>query len=263
MSSINYENLNDSQKKHILDTLYLEKKLSFQDIAEKYGTYANKLRRDAKKFNIKIRNKSQAQKNALTTGKHKHPTKGTNRPTDVKEKIGRGVMQSWDELSEEELKIRKDKSRDNWQTMNEEIKSGILKSANEAARLSSKTGSKLEKFLLNRLLQDGYRIDFHKEQMLSNTKLQIDLFLPTMNLAIEVDGPSHFSPIWGQEALDRNKKYDEKKNGLLTGKGLSLIRIKQTKDFSTARALSIYDKLLTIITDQTFKNHTLIEIEDN
>jgi len=263
MSSINYENLNDSQKKHILDTLYLEKKLSFQDIAEKYGTYANKLRRDAKKFNIKIRDKSQAQKNALNTGKHKHPTKGTSRPTEVKEKIGRGVMQSWDELSEEELKIRKDKSRDNWQTMNEEIKSGILKSANEAARLSSKTGSKLEKFLLNKLLQDGYRIDFHKEQMLSNTKLQIDLFLPTMNLAIEVDGPSHFSPIWGQEALDRNKKYDEKKNGLLTGKGLSLIRIKQTKDFSTARALSIYEKLLIIITDQTFKKHTLIEIEDN
>jgi very-short-patch-repair endonuclease len=263
MSSINYENLNDSQKKHILDTLYLEKKLSFQDIAEKYGTYANKLRRDAKKFNIKIRDKSQAQKNALNTGKHKHPTKGTSRPTEVKEKIGRGVMQSWDELSEEELKIRKDKSRDNWQTMNEEIKSGILKSANEAARLSSKTGSKLEKFLLNKLLQDGYRIDFHKEQMLSNTKLQIDLFLPTMNLAIEVDGPSHFSPIWGQEALDRNKKYDEKKNGLLTGKGLSLIRIKQTKDFSTARALSIYEKLLIIITDKTFKKHTLIEIEDN
>ena len=48
--------------------------------------------------------------------------------------------------------------------------------------------------------------------------------------------------------------------------GLLLINLNmfaQTKDFSTARALCIYEKLLTIITDQTFKNHTLIEIEDN
>lgn len=263
MSSINYDKLNDSQKKHILDTLYLGKKLSFQDIAEKYDTYANKLRRDAKKFNIKIRDKSQAQKNALNTGKHKHPTKGKERSSSTKAKIGKGVMKSWDSLSDAELELRRDKGRANWETMDDQTKADILKLANEAARLSSKTGSKLEKFLLNKLLQDGYKIDFHKEQMLSNTKLQIDLFLPTMNLAIEVDGPSHFSPIWGQEALDRNKKYDEKKNGLLTGKGLSLIRVKQTKDFSIARANLIYQRISDIITNKIFTNTSLIEIEDN
>jgi very-short-patch-repair endonuclease len=172
-------------------------------------------------------------------------------------------MRSWDSLSDEELRARQDKSRANWETMDDQTKADILKLANEAARLSSKTGSKLEKYLLDRLLQEGYKIDFHKEQMLSNTKLQIDLFLPTMNLAIEVDGPSHFSPIWGEDALERNKRYDEKKNGLLTGKGLSLIRVKQTKDFSMARANIIYQQLLDIITNQTFKSTSLIEIEDN
>lgn len=262
MSLTDYDSLNDSQKKHILDSLYIGKKLSFQDIAEQYNTYPNKLRRDAKKFSIKIRNKSQAQKNALKTGKHKHPTKGNERPSSVKEKIGKGVMTAWDNLSEKEFELRQEKSRNNWETMDDAAKVEILRLANEAARRSSKTGSKLEKFLLNKLLQDGYKIDFHKEQMLSNTKLQIDLFLPTMNLAIEVDGPSHFSPIWGEEALQRNKKYDEKKNGLLAGKGLSLIRIKQTKDFSTTRANIIYQQILDIIANQTFKNTSLIEIED-
>lgn len=263
MSSINYEHLNEAQRKQLLNELYIKNKLSFNDIANQYHTYANKLRRDAKKFNIKIRDKSQAQKNALKTGKHKHPTKGKERPSSTKAKIGKGVMKSWDSLSDTELKARRDKSRANWETMDDQTKADILKLANEAARSSSKTGSKLEKYLLDKLLQDGYKVDFHKEQMLSNTKLQLDLFLPTINLAIEVDGPSHFSPIWGEEALERNKRYDEKKNGLLTGKGVSLIRVKQIKDFSTARADMIYQQISNIITSQTFKNSSLIEIEDN
>ena len=122
--------------------------------------------------------------------------------------------------------------------------------------------SKLEKFILTQLLKDGYRVDFHKEQMLSNTKLQVDLFLPTINLAIEIDGPSHFAPIWGQDALTKNQKYDEKKNGLLIGKGLSLIRIKQTKDFSKTRANIIYTKLLNLLINKTYTNNSITEIED-
>jgi very-short-patch-repair endonuclease len=116
--------------------------------------------------------------------------------------------------------------------------------ANEAVRATSKTGSKLEKYLLQKLLADGYKVDFHKEQTLLNTKLQIDLFLPTHNIAIEVDGPSHFEPVWGDDSLNRNKKYDAKKEGLITGKGWGLIRIKQTKDFSKSRADVIYTRLI-------------------
>jgi very-short-patch-repair endonuclease len=144
----------------------------------------------------------------------------------------------------------------------EEDKANIVKSANTAARLSSKTGSKLEKFLLEKLLVDGYVVEFHKEQMLSNTKLQVDLFLPTINLAIEVDGPSHFSPIWGEETFKKNQKYDEKKNGLLIGKGLGLIRIKQQKDFSTARANLIYSRLIDCLKNNKYSSGTVLEIED-
>jgi very-short-patch-repair endonuclease len=258
----NYKSLSDKEKKNILDKLYVSKKMSLGDVAKECGTYANQIRRDAKKFNITIRDKSEAQKNALSTGKHKHPTKGTVRTEETKEKIGLGVMDSWNNLSSKELQRRKEKSRLNWESLPDDEKELILKSANTAARESSKTGSKLEKFILNQLLKDGYRVEFHKEQMLSNTKLQIDLFLPTMNLAIEVDGPSHFSPIWGSDALIKNQKYDEKKNGLLIGKGLSLIRIKQTKDFSKTRANLIYSRLLDLLTQKTYHQNNITEIED-
>lgn len=244
-----YAELSEYDKKNILIKLYNDEKLSFASIAKQYNTYANKVRRDAKKFGIEIRDKSEAQKNALETGSHKHPTKGQKRSEHTKQQIGVSVMKAWDDLTDNELDARKEQSRKKWESLDQNTKDNILKMANEAVRLASKTGSKLEKYLLNKLINDSYKVDFHKEQTLSNTKLQIDLFLPTMNLAIEVDGPSHFEPVWGDDSLKRNKKYDNKKEGLIIGKGWHLIRIKQTKDFSKTRADVIYNELIQAIKD--------------
>ena len=244
-----YNELSDKQKKDLLIQEYEKNKKSFQDIAATCDTYANKIRRDAIKYKIKIRDKSQAQKNALKTGKASHPTEGKERSETVKNKIGLSVMTSWENLDDQTLQQRKEKARQNWENLSDDTKENILREANIAVREASKSGSKLEKYLFNRLLKDGYRVDFHKEQSLLNTKLQIDLFLPTLNVAIEVDGPSHFKPVWGQDNLKRNKGYDNKKTGLILGKGLVLIRIKQTKDFSKARAETIYNALHQHIKD--------------
>lgn len=238
-----YNKLSDDGKKDLINKLYVDQELSFADIATQYNTYANKVRRDAIKFKIAIRDKSEAQKNALSKGKHKHPTKGKKRDENIKAKIGKSVMNRWQNLSEQEIKVIKQKAKDNWEKMSDDEKLNMKQSAQVAVRQSSKTGSKLEKYLLNRLLNDGWKVDFHKEQMLLNTKLQIDLFLPTINTAIEVDGPSHFLPVWGEDSLQKNIKYDNKKNGLILGKGLALVRIKQVKDFSPTRADLIYDRL--------------------
>lgn len=242
-----YSKLSDNEKKSILKNMYEKQNLSLAIIANELGTYANKIRRDAIKFGIKLKDKSSAQQNALSSGRHKHPTKGTQRDDSTKEKIGKGVLKSWEELSDEDRKNRREVARKNWQKLSEDEKEMILKSANDAVRLSSKIGSKLERYLFGRLLQDGFKVDFHKEQILSNTKLQIDLFLPTMNVAVEVDGPSHFKEVWGESSLKKNIKYDNKKTGLILGKGLALIRIRQTMDFSNSRANMIYEKLLDVL----------------
>lgn len=244
-----YNSLSDDDKKNMLYKLYVEEQKSLGQIAQILNTYTNKLRRDAKKFNITLRNKSEAQKNALSTGVHKHPTKGLQRTEETKQKIGVGVMDSWQELSEEELNNRKTLAKEQWNKLSDDKKQQMLKLANEAVRKSSKEGSKLEKFLLTKLLSDGYSVDFHKEQILSNSKLQIDLFIPKLNVAIEVDGPSHFENIWGDDTLDKNTKYDQKKQGLLVGRGIKLIRIKQIGDFSKTRASIVYKKLLSLIND--------------
>lgn len=265
ISKTSYSLLSDIEKEKILKDLYINQNKSFADIAEIYGTYANRIRRDAKKLKIEIRTKSEAQKNALSTGKHKHPTKGKNRDDITKQKIGMGVLKSWDALSDSEMNSRKEKARLAWESLDENTKDNILKKANQAVRDASKTGSKLEKFLFQALISDGYKVEFHKEQVLVNTKLQIDIFLPTMNTAIEVDGPSHFEPVWGNESLQRNKKYDNKKTGLILGKGWNLIRIKQTKDFSESRASLIYDNLKSTLDEikaKTTNTNRIIELGD-
>lgn len=261
-----YNELNDNSKEQTIRELYVVKKQSFQQIAEQLGTYSNKIRRDAIKFKIPIRDKQQAQKNALKNGTHKHPTKGTQRSEQTKNKIGKGVLDSWESLTAQEVLDRKNKAKAQWDKLSNDQKENMINKANQAVRNSSKTGSKLEKFLTNKLLSDGYKIDFHKEQLLSNTRLQIDIFIPSLNIAIEVDGPSHFLPVWGEDALNRNIKYDNKKTGLILGKGCAMIRIKQTKDFSKSRALLVYEKLLDTLKNIEKKfpdiNNRIIEIGD-
>lgn len=262
---MNYEKMSDTEKKNTIQKLYEKDNKSFQTIANELGTYSNKIRRDAIKFKINIRDKSKAQKNALQTGKHKHPTKGKVRTDNTKMKIGMAVLKSWEDLSSSELQSRKQKAKENWENLSEDEKSNMQQKANEAVRRTSKVGSKLEKFIFENLLKDGYKVVFHQEQALLNTKLQIDLFIPSINVAIEIDGPSHFLPVWGEDALQKNINYDNKKEGLILGKGLKLIRIKQLRDFSKTRSQILYDNLKQILVNIANKqtSETKFSIEDN
>jgi very-short-patch-repair endonuclease len=261
MNTSNYKLLSDKQKQQVIKDLYIKQKLSLGDIAEQLNTYPNKIRRDAKRFNITLRDKSDAQKNALKTGKHKHPTKGTQRDEETIQKIGLGVMQNWESMSKSEKQRRVEQAKEQWENLSEDQKELMQKKAIDAVRKSSKEGSKLEKFILKALLSNGYKVDFHKEQMLSNTKLQIDIFLPAHNIAIEVDGPSHFEPVWGDDALKRNQKYDSKKTGLLVGKGIKLIRVTQKHDFSKARASVLVGAIINTINEIISQKQSVNTIE--
>jgi len=257
-----YQQMNDTNKQKMIQKLYVEDKLSFGEIADKYQTYPNKIRRDAIRFNIPIRNRSEAQKNVLTEGKAVHPTKGKARTKEEKDKIAHGVYVSWNNLSEDERNKRKLDSKERWENLDDSVKESMLSSAYVAIRKTSVEGSKLEKFLLTQLIDHNYKVEFHKEQILSNTKLQIDIFLPEKNVAIEVDGPSHFRPVWGEDSLTKNQKYDRKKTGLILGKGIKLIRIKQEHDFSKARANLLANKLMTILKTIDSSKDNLFNIED-
>lgn len=258
----NYNHYSDSEKAKLIHKYYIVENKSFQEIAKMYDTYPNRIRRDAKKLGIKSRSKSDAQKLALESGRIKHPTKDTKRSESVKDKIGNSVMKSWESLTDEEMQDRREKAKNNWDKLSDTEKQKLREEANVAIRTSSLEGSKLEKFLHKKLIENGYRVEAHKEHLLVATKLHIDLFLPEANIAIEVDGPSHFEPVWGDDRLSKTQEYDNKKTGILIGKKISLIRIKQTRDYSKSRAGLLLNKLLKAI-DETIKNKTeYLEIGD-
>ncbi len=59
----------------------------------------------------------------------------------------------------------------------------------------------------------------------TNRYLEIDFFIPEVGLAIEVNGVTHYSPIYGKKRFERQLKNDEIKRNLCKELGLILIEI--------------------------------------
>lgn len=199
--------------------------MSFYELAEKYNTYPNKIRRLLKKHNIPLRDRSEAQALALERNRKEHPTAGKQRPQDEKIRISQGMHKFWDQISPEDYQKAVERGRQNWDNITDEQKLEMSARAAEANRRAAKEGSSIEKYLLGVLIEAGYVVNYHQKNVLS-TNLELDFYLPELKVAIEIDGPSHFKPIWGQEALERQIKYDTEKSGILLAHGAVLIRVK-------------------------------------
>lgn len=223
---------------------------SIGEIAEQFGSYPNKIRRMLLKAGKALRSHSEAQAKAIAAGRHKHPTKGVKRSEAVKKKISEGVYTVWKNLSEDELRQRSQTAKEQWAKMSLGERQKIQQAAIKAIRKSAAEGSKLEKFLHEVLTEANYVVEFHKENLLANIKLHVDIFLPTLSVAIEIDGPSHFLPIWGEDNLQRNMKSDLEKTGLLLSNNIVLIRIRhRQKNVSQKLKRTIKEKLLSKLDD--------------
>ena len=225
--SNNYSSLSDKDKRSFIQQMYWDLSLGFADISKIIGSYPNRIRRDAGKYGIQIRTRGEAQKLALATGRHTHPTEGKKLSDKTKNQIGSKVSKSWNSASKDEKNRRKQMSKERWDAMPQAQKDDMQKAAGNAIRLAAKEGSKLEKFLHKVLIEGGYRTSCHREHMIKNEKMHIDLFCDEIDLAIEVDGPSHFRKIWSDKGFERQKQSDRVKNGLLQGKDLVVVRIQQ------------------------------------
>ena len=217
-------------------SLYQKEGKSTYEIAEEIGTYPNKIRRILKKHGVVLKTRSQAQRNALQGGRATHPTDGKVRTKEERIKISASVQSYWEGMSEEEYSSRSEGARQRWYSMTEEERSRISGMALQAIQKAGKEGSKLEKFLLTEVSSAGYYVEFHRKGIIPNENLEIDLYIPELKTIIEVDGPSHFLPIWGEEKLQKQIKADSHKTGLILSKGYVIIRVKSLGDFVSLNA---------------------------
>ena len=210
--------------------LYEKEQLSTYEIAKKMNTYPNKIRRVLIKHGVSMKTKSEAQKNALEKGAAKIPTMGKKRTKEEKIKISKSLKNRWENISEEEYKKHINQCRDRWSKMSDVEKKAMNDTAIAAIRKAGKEGSKLEKFLKAELTKEGFSVETHKKDLFSATSLEIDMYIVGLKTIIEIDGPSHFLPIWGEEKLHKQIKADQQKTGLILGRGFAIIRVKHLSD---------------------------------
>ena len=91
------------------------------------------------------------------------------------------------------------------------------------------------------------------------------MYIPDLKTIIEVAGPSHFLPIWGDDHLSKQEKFDLKKNGTLLSRGFVVIRVKALNAASLSRTKKLLDNIIEHLESikESFpsKSRRFIEVE--
>lgn len=236
---------------------YIRQLKSTRQIAKEVKVSPALVSKHLKKYNIPVRTKSEAQ--SLYLQKGTHPTKGKEHSEETKRAIGKKTLERWKNLPEEEKAKSVEIGKKSYQLRGAELKA----SGHKACRKSAYKGSKLEHYLDKYLRDKGITVEVHKN-MLTNERLEVDLFLPEKKIVIEVNGPSHYKPISGEEKLLKQQKADLEKRGLVTSAGYIMIVVRNLKKYSIVRYAEIADKVYNVITNMDFKTFSAkyTEIED-
>lgn len=254
-------NIQDKEYCKYITEQYNNNKSTYE-IAEELQTYANRIKRDLVKLGVALRDRKESQKAALSSGRKPHPTQGKQRSNEVKLKISKKMCEFWENMDEETLNKRSAFAKARWEAMSLEERQNMQTLAAQGLREAAKHGSALEKELLIVLTNRGYSVEQHKCDLLPNEKLHIDLYISSAATAIEIDGPTHFLPIWGEERLKKTMVSDAKKTGLLISRGIKIIRVKLLqKTVSQTRQQELADEIIRLLSLKVRKK--FIEIEVN
>jgi very-short-patch-repair endonuclease len=221
---------------------------SIREIAMLYETYPNKISRALKKSGKELRSREEAAKVAVNAGKIKPPMLGKKRTQEEKDNISVKRSQKWKEMPDKDLEDFRQAAKERWDSLSVQDRMDNQRKAGEALRRASVEGSKAEKFLYERLTKEGYDVIIHKTGLIPGQKYEVDLFMPSMLIAIEIDGPQHFLPVYGEENLRRNIKYDSIKNGALLGRGMCVIRVRyMLKHNSQSSNVRLFELVLNTV----------------
>lgn len=235
-----------SEHEQLIKSYVVDKKSTHQ-IANEYKISQTKVRKILIDSGVKLRSRSESQK-IVVDKKIKegiHPTMGKHRSEEEKLAIGGSLLKYWDKNEKARKKMAKHAEK-TLKKLPKTEKVASQKKATKGIIKASRFGSKLENFLYKFLCDKGLFPKQHLN-MLENEKLEVDLYVPEHKTVIEVDGPSHYLPIWGQDKLEKQQRADKEKVGLLLSKGYNYIRLKHLQRFSKVRYLSaaqkVYDNL--------------------
>lgn len=249
---------------------FLKKELatkSIRQIADELGTYPNKIARAARKFGLELPTQSEGQKRSIKTGRSQPVMLGKKHDPQTLEKISVSRHKKWDEQKESpEYDELVERYRKGYNSKSAEEKEMMHKKAAQAIYATKKTGSKMERFILEKLREAGYNPEFHAQQVVLQEDLEVDIYLAEINVAIEIDGLTHDSSIYGEEHLERRRRADSKKNGLLMMNGFTVIRVPNKANHVTKYTLNAAWQALKVELDRIEKEQpeaSVIHLEIN
>jgi hypothetical protein len=122
---------------------------------------------------------------------------------------------------------------------------GCRKGAEKDKRPRKTTRSKIELYIESRFHEDNPKL-----KVLFNSKtaigLELDLYFPEHNVAVELNGVFHYQPIFGGRSLYRTQRNDSRKRERCKRKGIYLfvIDISQIKRFTDEVNEELYQIIL-------------------
>ena len=121
-------------------------------------------------------------------------------------------------------------------------------SYNVARRTNFSYVSKLEKWIATELTTRYPLTEFHFNRR-DKILMELDIFIPVLNIAFEINGPSHYKPIYGSENLSRVIWNDNRRKNLCsqTGIALYIINTSDHPSFNIKTTQPYLDTIISII----------------
>lgn len=252
-----------SNKIEIILDLYFNHNKSTVEIAKAIHSSPKVVRDAILRAGKSLRSKKQATQLSYKKGR-RPPMTGRVHTTEGKKKISESVHKNWSELSPENYKKRVDNCRERWYTLDSSVREKIYSLARKSLANTAREGSKLERECIEFLSANNLAPVMHYKGF-PNETLEVDIVLPANKIAIEIDGPSHFIPIYGEERLSKTIESDEKKNLLLLGYGYVIIRcgfINEITKYKRKKFVkNLLDLVRSIIKEFPVEGKRLIQME--
>jgi len=117
--------------------------------------------------------------------------------------------------------------------------------------------SKLEVFIEKKIKEEFANLPYHPNDRKILGGLELDFYFPTLKLAVEFNGITHYEPIYGLDRLERSVDSDKRKMILCHEKGIELavIDISMCKNFSKKWGIVFFNEIKTII-KPIFENYS-------
>ena len=248
-----------SLDENLIRRFYQDEGKSLREVAKTLGVSAPTLSRYMKKYGIVARDKAQAQKNYLNNNEHQ--MKGRSHSDETKQKISNSIGEFWESLSHEEEEALRAKIgsawKKKWASMSQQARSAMIEGLSNKAKESQGDGSRFERFVAHELRKAGYLVEERTTNYTAGKSFEIDIALPKEKIAIEIDGPSHFLPIYGEKQLFAQQERDERKNKMVNSSGYSVLRI---RDNNGAMSKLRINKIIEAIKEVVAENKPIVKI---